>query len=408
MGETKLLNRGLLMLMAGHFTVDHLSGILPVMIPLLRDRFALDLAATGLIVTIITASLSLSQPLFGLFVDRFGTRTLGWLAVAWMAIFFTLIGFAPNYPLVLVAGVLAGLGSGAFHPLGVVNVPVVSNPRQANTALSLHTVGGTAGYALGPLVGAALFSLFGLRGPILLLPLAIGVSLWLRRGLGPIEERRRARTARIVAGETRAMQLRPLLAVLGVVMLRSWCFMVLVNFLPLLYISLGYSAAFYSPLLFVVLISGSIGTVLGGLFADRFNRRPAIVVSLVLLAPAIWLLLAFPGPGAFFFGILVGIVADFSLPSIMTIAQELMPGRAGVTSGLILGVGFVMGGVGVSITGLIADRIGLTQALALLPLLLAAALALTLLIPSDQPKQRGQVSESERAALEPALAVGRE
>jgi MFS transporter, FSR family, fosmidomycin resistance protein len=403
MGEARLLNRGLLMLMAGHFTVDHFSGLLPVMIPHLRDKFGLGLAATGLIVTLVTASASLSQPFFGLFVDRFGTRTLGWIAVAWMACFFVLIGLAPSYPLVLIVGVLAGLGSGAFHPLGVVNVPVVSDPRRMNTALSLHTVGGTAGYALGPLVGAALFSLFGLRGPILLLPLAIGVAIWLWRGLGSIEERRRARTARIAAGETRALQLRPLLAVLGIVMLRSWCFMVVVNFLPLLYISLGYSAAFYSPLLFVVLISGSIGTVLGGLFADRFNRRAAIVGSLILLAPAIWLLLAFPGPGAFFFGVLVGIVSDFSLPAIMTMAQELMPGRAGVTSGLILGIGFVTGGVGVSITGAVADRIGLTEALMLLPALLAVALALTLFVPSDRPKGRVRAGEAEAEAkvLEP-------
>jgi FSR family fosmidomycin resistance protein-like MFS transporter len=403
MGEAKLLNRGLLMLMAGHFTVDHFSGLLPVMIPHLRERFDLGLAATGLIATICTASVSLSQPFFGHFIDRFGTRTLGWISVAWMAGFFVLIGLAPSYPLVLVAGVLAGLGSGAFHPLGVVNVPVVSDPRRANTALSLHTVGGTGGYALGPLVGAALFSLFGLRGPILLLPLAIGVSFWLWRGLGPIEERR-ARTARVAAGETRAMQLRPLLAVLGVVMLRSWCFMVLTTFLPILYISLGYSAAFYSPLLFVVLISGSLGTVLGGLFADRFNRRLAIVGSLILLAPAIWLMLAFPGPGAFFFGVLVGVVADFSLPSIMTIAQELMPGRAGVTSGLILGIGFVTGGFGVSITGAVADRIGLTEALMLLPTLLAVALALTLLVPSDRPKVRQRPGGAETKPLEPALA----
>ncbi len=157
-----------------------------------------------------------------------------------------------------------------------------------------------------------------------------------------------------------------------------------------------------------MLISGSLGTVLGGLFADRFNRRPAIVVSLILLAPAIWLLLAFPGPAAFFFGILVGIVADFSLPAIMTMAQELMPGRAGVTSGLIIGVGFVTGGFGVSITGAVADRIGLTQALMLMPILLAFALALTLFVPSDRPRKRQRIAEAEQPALEPALVGGRE
>ena len=152
-----------------------------------------------------------------------------------------------------------------------------------------------------------------------------------------------------------------------------------------------------------MLISGSLGTILGGLFADRFNRRLAIVGSLILLAPTIWLMLSFPGPAAFLFGVLVGIVADFSLPSIMTMAQELMPGRAGMTSGLILGVGFVMGGIGVSITGVVADQIGLTRALMLLPALLAVALVLTLFVPSDVAKRRERAGEVEGKGLEAVL-----
>lgn len=380
-----LLNRRLLMLMAGHFTVDHYSGLLPVMYPLLRDRFALDLGAVGLIATVYTAALSLSQPLFGLLVDRFGSRWLGPLAVLWMGGFFTLIGFATTYPMLLGAAVLAALGSGAYHPMGASNVPLVSPPERLNTAFSFFTVGGTSGFAIGPLVGALLFGTLGLRGPIVLLPLALLAAGWLAVGLGAIDRRRAGRQAQADAGPARALQLRPLLAVLGIVMLRSWAFMVLTTFLPILYRGLGFGAGFYSPLLFVVIISGSFGTIVGGLAADRFSRRTAIVVSLALLGPAIWLLLAFPGPGAFFLGALVGFVADFSLPATLTLAQGLMPGRVGVTSGLILGVGFVTGGLGVSITGAIADRIGLTSALALLPLLLIAALALTFLLPHDRP-----------------------
>ncbi|HEY8599393.1 MAG TPA: MFS transporter, partial [Thermomicrobiales bacterium] len=72
-----LLNRGLLMLMAGHFTVDLYAGLLPVLYPLLREQFALDLGAIGLIATLFTTALSVSQPVFGLLVDRFGSRWLG-------------------------------------------------------------------------------------------------------------------------------------------------------------------------------------------------------------------------------------------------------------------------------------------------------------------------------------------
>src|SRR3954451_21067442 len=87
-----LLNRRLLMLMAGHFTVDFYSGLLPVMYPILRDRFALDLGAIGLIATCATITLSLSQPFFGLLIDRFGIRILGGVAVIWMGTFYALAG----------------------------------------------------------------------------------------------------------------------------------------------------------------------------------------------------------------------------------------------------------------------------------------------------------------------------
>jgi FSR family fosmidomycin resistance protein-like MFS transporter len=401
-----LLNRRLLMLMAGHFTVDHFSGLLPVMYPILRDRFALDLGAIGLIATVYTAALSLSQPLFGLLVDRFGSRWLGPVAVLWMGGFFVLIGFASSYPLILVAAVLAALGSGAYHPLGASNVPLVSPPGRLNTAFSLFTVGGTSGFAIGPLVGALLFGTLGLRGPVVLLPLALAVAIWLAFGLGAIDRRREGQRAQAEAGPARALQLRPLLALVGIVMLRSWVFMVLTTFLPILYRSFGYGPQFYSPLLFVVIISGSVGTIFGGLMADRFSRRTAIVVSVTLLGPAIWTLLAFPGPGAFFLGVLVGFIADFSQPATLTLAQGFMPGRVGVTSGLILGVGFVTGGVGVSITGAVADRIGLTPALALLPFLLIVALALTFLLPHDRPAR--YAVEAIAGRPEPAAAGAHE
>lgn len=404
-----LLNRGLLMLMAGHFTVDLYGGLLPVLYPILRERLALDLGAIGLIATLFTTALSVSQPLFGLFVDRFGSRWLGPLAVIWMGAFFTMIGFAPSYPAILVLAVLATLGSGAYHPLGASNVPLVTAPDRRNTAFSFFTVGGTSGFALGPLVGAALFGLFGLRGPLVVLPLAIGVAVWLTFGLKAVDLRRAAPQHAVAAAPRRTLQLRPLLAVLGIVMLRSWTFMVLVNFLPILYQSLGYGAGFYSPLLFVIIISGSLGTIVGGIVADRFSRKAAIVGSLLLLGPAIWTLLAFPGPGAFALGALAGFVADFSLPATLTLAQGLMPGRVGVTTGLILGIGFVTAGIGVSITGALGDRIGLGSALALLPLLLVVALALTFLVPGDRrlrrdanPHQKPEPDEALVPSLGPA------
>lgn len=401
-----LLNRTLLTLMAGHFAVDLFSGVLPVTYPLLRERFALDLAATGLMATTFTAAASLSQPFFGAVADRFGSRYLASAAVAWMAIFIALYGFASSYGLLLLVAALAGLGSGAYHPQGAANASTVVPKEQINTAMSLYTIGGTSGFALGPLIGAALLALFGVRGTTLLLPFGLAVAGWLVIQLGVLEGRRPGRALLEKAATHPPIQWRPLTAVVSIVMFRSWVFLVLGVFTPILYQSLGYGPAFYSSLLFTMIICGSIGTFCGGMIADRIGRRPVIIMSLLLLGPAVWLYLAFPGPGAFLLGGLVGFISESSGPATLTMAQSLLPGRVGVASGLILGVGFVTGGIGVAITGAIADRIGLTTALMLLPFLLIFALLLTFVVPRDgRPLNWRRVTQERSERRAGALAL---
>lgn len=384
-----LLNRALLTLMAGHFTVDLYAGLLPVLYPLLRERYALDLRETGLIATIFTAAASLSQPLFGFVADRAGNRWLAPLAVGWMAAFFALLGFAPGYGTLVALVVLAGLGSGAYHPQGAANAAAAVPPARLNIAMSLYTVGGTSGFALGALVGALVASAFGLHGPLALLPFGAGVALWMAIQFAPRpagDVRQRDPSSAVAGGASQgpvAVQWRPLLAILGIVMVRSWVFLTITSLAALLYSGLGYGPRFYSPLVFTLIIAGSLGTLCGGWLADRIGRRPVIAGSLALLGPAIWLFLALPGPAAFALGALVGFLADASLSPTLTLAQGLVPGRAGVTSGLILGLGFVTGGIGVSITGAVGDRIGLTAALALLPALLVVAFVLLLFVPRD-------------------------
>src|SRR5262249_48185903 len=115
-----LRNRPLLTLMYGHFTVDMYVGLLPVLYPLLTDRFSLDLKAVGLVSLAYSGVAALSQPFFGWIADRYGTRFAG-LALFWTAIMFATIGFAPTFPILLLLAGLAGLGSGCYHPMGALN-----------------------------------------------------------------------------------------------------------------------------------------------------------------------------------------------------------------------------------------------------------------------------------------------
>ena len=140
-------NRGLVTLMLGHFSVDSYVGLLPVLYSLLIHRFQLDLATVGLVTFAYSGMASVSQPLFGILADRYGTRFTG-VALAWTAVTFASIGFMPTFPALVVAAALAGLGSGAFHPFGALTVRGLLPHRGANTAMSVYVTGGTVGVAV--------------------------------------------------------------------------------------------------------------------------------------------------------------------------------------------------------------------------------------------------------------------
>ncbi|MBX6341658.1 MAG: MFS transporter, partial [Thermomicrobiaceae bacterium] len=287
--------------------------------------------------------------------------------------------------------------SGAYHPLGASNAAAVTGDLQRNTAMSIYTVGGTSGYALGPLLGALAFGLFGRQGTIALLPVGLLAATLVLRSLarlgigGP-------RPERALQATREPIYWRALLPVLGVVMLKNWVYLSVLTFVPLWYREMGYGSAFYGALTSLVIACGAVGTIVGGLLGDRLSERSVLMASLTLALPALFLFVGVPGPIALVTGPLFGMLSDSSLSITLVMAQRCLPGRVGLASGFILGMGFVTGGIGVPITGRLADRIGTPSALMVVSLLLAAAIACALLIP------RGALARA-RAPLQPAPAT---
>ena len=374
-------NRPLMMLMLGHLMIDMYVGLLPVFYPLLIDRFAIDLKTVGLVSLAYTGVASLIQPLFGWIADRYGTRYIG-LALIWTATMFATIGFATSFPLLLVLAAAAGLGSGAYHPFGALNASAVIPAPQRNTAMSIYVTGGTVGVALGPLVGAVLFGIFGMRGTAIMFVPGAAIAIWLLRQ-GPDFAQCRPAPARPGAPAPPRVPIVPLLAVIGVMMSRSWTIASLQAFLPTWYKSLGYSAAFYGPLATTLVLSSALGTIGCGSLADRFGRRAVVIGSLLLSIPPVLLLAQFTGPVAFPIVILLGISAASTAPLMLVTAQQLMAGRAGVASGMILGLGFVTSAIGVPITGALADAYGMPAAIRSQVILVLATIALAWLLPSE-------------------------
>jgi MFS transporter, FSR family, fosmidomycin resistance protein len=394
-----LRNRPLLTLMLGHFTLDMYVGLLPVLYPLLIDRFALTFRTVGLVSLAYSGMASISQPFFGWLADRFGTRFIG-LALIWTATLFATIGFAPSFPLLVLLAAVAGLGSGAYHPFGALSAKAVIPAGQRNTAMSVYVTGGTLGVALGPLIGAVLFSAFGIHGTALMFLPGIGSALWLLYELRTVLARHDAATPRVQVSYP-PVPIVPLIAVLGVMMSRTWTVISLEAFVPAWYKSLGYGPAFYGPLATTIVLASAVGNVGAGSLADRYGRQAVIIGTLVLSIPVLLLFAQFPGPSAFVTGALVGLLAASTGPLMLVMAQELMAGRAGMASGLVLGLGFVTGAIGVPVTGAVADAFGMQVAMRLQVILVIATIGLALLLPSEARLRALQRGDTQANGTEP-------
>jgi FSR family fosmidomycin resistance protein-like MFS transporter len=189
--------------------------------------------------------------------------------------------------------------------------------------------------------------------------------------------------------------------VIGVMMSRSWTVNVFQAFTPTWYKELGYGPAFYGPLATTLVLASAVGTVGCGTLADRYGRRTVILVTLALSIPAILLYTMYPGPWAFASAILIGFLAASTAPLMLLMAQQLMSARAGLASGLVMGLGFVTGAIGIPVNGAIADAIGLQKSLMTHVILVIATLAIAWFLPREDEMERYSVkSEPLRAAVD--------
>ena len=394
-----LRNGNLLTLMVGHLTVDSYFGVLPVLFPLLIGRFHVNLATVGLVSLAYGGPAAVSQPFFGALADRFGTRFTG-VALGWTAVTFALVGFVPSFPLLLLLACASGFGSGAFHPLAALDVRALLPAWRRSIGMSIYVTAGTVGVAIGPLVGILLFGTFGVHGTGLLVIPGVAAGsylLWrMRRNVRPASA-----AIRRGAVSRQAIPVLALAAVIGVMMSRSWTVNVFESFTPTWYAQLGYGPAFYGPLATTLVLASAVGTVGCGSLADRYGRRTVILGTLVLSIPAILLYTLFPGPWAFGSAILIGFLAASTAPLMLLMAQQLMAARAGLASGLVMGLGFVTAAIGVPINGRIADSIGLQRSLMTHVVLVLVTIVIAWLLPREDEIERYSVRPHE---IQPAVA----
>jgi len=389
--------RAMAALSAGHLFTDLAQGSIPALLPFLIVHDHLNYAAASALVLAATISSSVIQPLFGHVSDRLSLPWLMPLGPALGGLGIALAGVAPSYGLTFAAIVLSGIGVAAFHPEGSRFANYVSGERRAS-GMSLFSVGGNVGFALGPVLMTPLLLLFGLSGTLFAV-----IPTWLMAAI-LIHELPRLKSFRgdVVGGRVQAGNHHeawgPFVVLGGVIALRSFVYFGLVTFIPLYYVGeLHTSKAFGNLALAAMLLGGAFGTLVGGPLADRIGRRRVLVGSMLVLPPLIVAFLLSGPVLAVLFAALAGAatIATFAVTIVM--GQEYLPGRLGVAAGVTIGLSIGLGGVGAPLLGLLADADGLRavfEVIAVLPLL---ALALTVLLPRHAPSRAG-VAERTRVS----------
>ena len=376
-------------LSGGHLFTDVNQGAVAALIPFLVAERGLSLAAAGLLVLASTVSSSVVQPLFGIFSDRRPLPILMPLGVLAAGLGMALVGVAPNFPLILFCVVFSGLGVAAFHPEAARFANYVSGAGRAR-GMSFFSVGGNAGFALGPVFATPLVLVFGLPGTVfLVLPAALMAAVMLLdlprlRGFQP-------ELTEDAGGETSDVPAAwgPFVRMVGVVTLRSFLYFGLVAFAASYYERvLGTTPAFGNAALTVMLASGAVGTLFMGPLADRFGRRAVLGFSMFLLGPLVYgFTLCGPSAGTAVLALIgAATIGTFGVTVVM--GQEYLPGRIGLAAGITMGLSIGVGGLGAPVLGLVADDHGLTTTMLIIALLPVFGLGLTMTLPRKIPEPR--------------------
>ena len=366
-----------------HFAVDLLNGQRSALFVYLAVVLGLSNSQLGLFSMAFSLIPALLQPIFGHFSDRGGFAWAIAGGTLWIGFFFSVGLFIPGM-LGLAFYIIASLGSGAFHPAATMQATLVGRSRvqgRETTSSSFFFLAGQMGIFAGPLIGGILLQYSGRLGILWLSSFTILVGLFgvLRlRGKDVQWEQQPIQEEQAAHRPTRKIMW---LAFALLATSQSWAKQNTLIYLPKYLSDLGKTPEVYGPLSAIFIGAGALGMLSGGIFADRFGKRrtAATMLGMAVLPMALmptfaesnWLYLIVPVAGFF---------AGSTHSIIVVLAQRYIPGGMARSSGLILGYIFATSSIGVLLSGILADHLGLQSVFLFSSGLigLAAVMALTL------------------------------
>lgn len=360
-----------------HLLNDMIQSLILAIYPILRGEFSLNFAQIGLITLTYQLTASMLQPLIGMYTDKHPKPYSLPIGMGFTLAGLLLLSVAPSFEIVLIAAALVGTGSSIFHPESSRVARMASGGRHG-LAQSVFQVGGNFGSSLGPLLAAAVIAPYG-QGNIAWFSLAallaiivlLQVSKWYQ------QQTRQSKGKPKGHGNVKVLPRRTVvisLSILLVLIFSKYFYLTSISSYYTFYLihKFGVSVQSAQIHLFAFLFAVAAGTIIGGPLGDKIGRKYVIWGSILGVAP---FTLALPYASLYWTGVLtviIGVILASAFSAILVYAQELIPGKVGMVSGLFFGFAFGMGGLGAAVLGYVADLTSIDlvyQICAFLPLL---------------------------------------
>jgi MFS transporter, FSR family, fosmidomycin resistance protein len=344
-----------------HMLNDMVQSLIPSLYPILKNSYRLDFGQLGILTLTFQMTASIFQPFIGLYTDRRPQPYSLPIGVSFTLMGLLLLSVAWSFPLLLVAAALIGLGSAVFHPESS-RVARMASGGQHGLAQSIFQLGGTFGTALGPLLAAFVVLRHGQRSVAWFSATALVAALVLLTVARWYSHHRRAqhkagRLHRRLESEFPRKTIAVSLTILIALIFSKYFYLASIGsyytfyLIDKFHLTVG-AAQIY---LFLFLGAAAAGTLIGGPVGDRIGRKYVIWGSILGVLP---FTLVLPFANLFWTAVLsvvIGLILASAFSAILVYAQELLPGKIGMISGLFFGLAFGMGGIGAALLGKLAD-----------------------------------------------------
>ena len=346
-----------------HLLNDLIQAVLPAIYPMLKANFALSFTQVGLISLVYQVTASLLQPWIGLYTDKHPKPYLLPMGMCVTFLGILLLAFSPTFTVLLIASALIGVGSSTFHPEAS-RVARMASGGRFGTAQSTFQVGGNTGTAIGPLLAALIIVPFGQHAVACLVVFAL-LAIWIltRVSQWTIRHAKTQAVSRIVNASSKlyGRQLTLAIGTICVLMFAKFTYIASISNYFTFYLihKFHVSLATAQLHLFAFLAAVAVGTFAGGPIGDKIGRKAVIWVSFVGMAPFALML---PSADLFWttiLSVIAGLVLSSAFAAMVVYAQEAVPGRVGMISGLMFGLMFGVSGIAAAGLGHLADLNGI-------------------------------------------------